>query len=729
MDWQAEWIWAKSHSRTSNFYMYARKEFSVESVTSASIHVTCSSEYKLYVNGRYVGRGPGPCHPALQYYDSYDLKRYIRRGGNVIGVLCYNHGVAPGGLFVQVEMTNRSGEQHTVVTDETWKVTPASDWDFDSVRMSPMAGFQEVYDSRRKPVGWNVVGFDDTNWDEPEVLGKVGIEPWPELVPRQIPHLREWEVFAEVSRRPEKRVVIDFGRDVVGFLTIRISDGGCGVIDIGYCESLDGPHDISQTDRLILHGGRQEWQTFGRRTFRYVQLSFVELEQPVLLESVSVQCIGYPVEQVSSFECSDELLNDIWRTGVYKLSVSMQDDYEDCPLTAHPQNMCDLRIAALMNYYCFDDRALVAKALSEHVWCRREDSPPDFNLAWVVILHDYYLYTGDSDLVKRLYSNVRLFIDQDSVNKLDEVASHNAYYYQALRDASKLAASLGENDDALRWHARAGEVFRAFNARFWRDDIGLYADRNLDGKPSDTMSVHTNALAIAFGLIHAEPCSRIAQLLNPDSVTSVFRDFSPETQASESPYQDFYVLQALAKLNMTDEALRLVRSNWSEMMKTGASTYFLPAEILGVKPSMPESDVVVIQPRVGDLRWAKGGIAMGAQLVEVEWHAERSHFRIEINAPGGFIVALPIGLFDAPVIEEIDLSPETPERRARKTYGWGNVIWRSGKERDPYLDWLKTQEVEPPEHYKAKNRCSAEDDYLWVREGSYVHVRYDIREA
>ena len=120
---------------------------------------------------------------------------------------------------------------------------------------------------------------------------------------------------------------------------------------------------------------------------------------------------------------------------------------------------------------------------------------------------------------------------------------------------------------------------------------------------------------------------------------------------------------------------------------------------------------------------------MRSRNVNVEWHAEPGHFSIEIDAPGGFIAALPIGGFANPQIEEIDLTPETPERRARKTYGWGSVVWRDGEERDPYIDWLAAQDEPPPSSYARRQRLSSQERYIWVSEPVSIHVKYDITDA
>ncbi len=787
IDWRAKWIWAREHLDTPNLYLYARREFEADGVSAAALRVACSGGYKLHINGRCLGRGAGQL--ASRTYDEYDVTHVIRRGRNVVAVLCHSQcAVSPGGLLLQLEAANGNGGSFVLGTDDTWKVKPADDWDSGSARMSPAMGFQEVYDSRRKPVGWNVVGFDDSEWQAPEIIGEAGVEPWPDLAPREIPRLREREAYPDcliscgtveavndasldvatrMSREPrttstdavryansvlcsspEAAVIspgqptymaIDFGKEVVGFPTLRIRDGGQGIIDIGCSEALDGHGDVDptrqgilQADRLILHGGRQEWQTFGRRAFRYVQLTFRDLSKPLHIESVSVSAVGYPADLVSTFECSDDLLNRIWRAGVYTLSLCMQEDYESGPLVGQASHPADIRLQALMNYYSFFDTKLVAKALKR---------PPETGaLAWAALLYDYYQHTGDRALVERLYPTVRSIATAHE--ECDSVA-RGALHYRALRDAAKLASAVGEVEDSVAFHDRAERVFGLFNECFWDDEASAYVDGGSDGRAG----LQANAMAVVVGLADTHRSELIASLLK----SSTLDRWAGELTSG------FDVLQAMARLGLDTEALDFVRSIWGGMLQRGATTWwetfdpgwpegavspdglcrgssgaptwFLPAEVLGVKPSMPESSVVVVQPRVGDLEWAKGRIAVHGQVVEVEWRREPDSFTMNINAPEGFIAALPVRGFTNPRIEELDMSPDTPDRRARKTYGWGNVIWHSGEEHDPYLDWLYSQDEEPPEHYVSRSRCSYEGDYIWVRECIYTQVRYQITES
>ncbi|MFQ3550248.1 MAG: family 78 glycoside hydrolase catalytic domain, partial [Armatimonadota bacterium] len=595
----------------------------------------------------------------------------------------------------------------------------------------------------------------------------------------------------------ESFIVLDFGKEVVGFPVIIVRDGGECTIDIGYSETLDRKgdvypirQDILQADRVIMRGGRREWQCFGRRAFRYMQLTFRDLKTPIDIESVSITNIGYPVEQVSSFECSDELLNKIWNKGLDTLKICMQDAYEDCPLREHAQYPGDARVQALMNYYCFNDKKLAEKALTQFVQRQREDglfnavAPsstnhilPDYNLVWVIMLHDYYLYTNGLVLVEKLYDNMKLlldnwiltqaadnglltyepnpdvpfwewwlFIDHMPLDKHGEVAAYNAFYYQALKDASKLAKAVGNSEDAVKWHERAESVKAEYNKRFWNDEKGAYIDCFANNKQSEVVSIQTNTLSVVFGLTDINKNNQIRELIKKDCFDV----------KSSGPYFDFYVLQCMNLLGLIDESIDHIKRMWGEMLNRGASTwwetfdpnwpedvicdaslchawssaptYYLPAEILGIRPLLPERDEVFIQPKPSYINVAKGTIHMKGQNVDINWVNNPASFTIEINAPAGFSIALPIYNFKNPIIEEIDLLLDDKKVKTRKNYGWGNIIWKDNQERDPYRDWLKDQESDLPEGYIYKTRCSINNGYLFIQNPISTYVRYNIYE-
>ncbi|MDD2629651.1 MAG: hypothetical protein PHV61_05720, partial [Limnochordia bacterium] len=93
--WQAEWIWDAYRRETPNTLLFFKKVVDLPAeVQSASIQISCSGSYKLYINSTYIGRGPYPADPAWQSYDSYELDATpFVPGVNLITVKAYNYGV------------------------------------------------------------------------------------------------------------------------------------------------------------------------------------------------------------------------------------------------------------------------------------------------------------------------------------------------------------------------------------------------------------------------------------------------------------------------------------------------------------------------------------------------------------------------------------------------------------------------------------------------------------
>ena len=81
MNWKACWIWHPPTANMDNFYMCARRKFTVKkTVTRAKICCSADHAYKLYVNGKFIGRGPSPADAAWYYYDEYDVTKHLAKG-------------------------------------------------------------------------------------------------------------------------------------------------------------------------------------------------------------------------------------------------------------------------------------------------------------------------------------------------------------------------------------------------------------------------------------------------------------------------------------------------------------------------------------------------------------------------------------------------------------------------------------------------------------------------
>ena len=917
-EWKSRWIWCDGPERPRNFYLALRKEIRVSGpITEARCRCVADSRYKLFVNRRFVGRGPARSDPRWQSYDQYDLKPFLQPGRNVIAAIVHHYGeptfsyvLGRGGFLFEGEIGTDPGKTVEVLSDRYWKVKPLESWDDRTPRIDIQLGFTEVYDGRKEPHGWMEPDFDDGAWAHATVIGKVGMEPWPALVPRDIPPLMEelrspaavvdmgrcapalddeafhidfgrritpnrdavayaatyvysaqrtevvlhagsedgikiwlngakvldhhihrrsapdqeqvdvvleagwngilikvdqsvgeWDCYfhleggkdlvysaeksldgvdckwrmigpfdnemigdecigfetpyppergidfdatyegkagavrwnqydsvaermtgdrlissQEVSHSPltthhspmslplrvdewsedgDAYLVLDFGQEVVGYPRIEVEAPAGTMVDMGYSELLEEgrvcPHrnGVRYADRYIARNGRQVFETFGMRGFRYMMLTFRGTEGPVWVHDVGVNFSTYPVAHRGAFECSDERLNTIWEVGRTTVQLCMHDAYEDCPWREQAQWWGDARVEALVNYYAFGDAKLMARGLRQIAQSQRADGLtqgmvpgggrawwlPGFSLIWVISLWEYVLYTGDENLVHELYPNVRrllswfdrqngdrglleevpgwIFTDWTDLDSGGEIAALNALYVGALEAASELSNLLRDEASAAKYKGRAHAVRTDFTLYLWSEEKGVYTD----GVGSERVSQHVNVLAALYDIAGEEKRDGIFQ--------TIFEDESDVVQIG-SPYFMFYALDALHHSDRGDQAIEIIRKRWGAMLDAGATTwwerfspedswchgwsagptYFLSAEILGVKPKAPGFRRFEVKPRIGDLTdallnrtvhltWAKGIVPTVRGDIPVSWKRDEETFHLKVALPKG----------------------------------------------------------------------------------------------
>ena len=96
---------------------------------SAVLDITADSRYKVWINGRFVARGPARCYPQHQAVDRLDVASYLRAGQNLIAVLVYQPGyshfsyVHRGTAGLLAHLT--ADKETILVTDPAWRVRRA----------------------------------------------------------------------------------------------------------------------------------------------------------------------------------------------------------------------------------------------------------------------------------------------------------------------------------------------------------------------------------------------------------------------------------------------------------------------------------------------------------------------------------------------------------------------------------------------------------------------------
>jgi alpha-L-rhamnosidase len=684
--WTGQWIWMKGDAYPVNFFLMARRGIDLKGIPStARLHITAADRYLLYVNGRYLGRGPARSDPRWTSYDTYDVTSHLRERNNTIAVLAYHYGIsvnyardARAGLFVQMELTKADGSREIVGTDTRWHVRQALGWKQEAEQVNSTLGFTEVYNANLDPPDWASPKFDDSGWEHAIEIPQQRI-PWSYLEPRQTPLMRETEIFparvvrageaaelprtmfketdipgrlmaepayslqyARISdadavlrndgraaafvsspfRRGESQekgdrspfLIVDFGRPVFGFPRIQMEGPENAVVDITYGPDLGAgrvrplSQGVRYGDRYVTRAGKQVWQVFEYKQFRYLQIQVRNATTPVLVDSISLVSYDYPAAIKGSFECSDPVLTRLWKAGVDTTYLHMEDVLicdavrERLPWTgdgAHGLHgiysaFGDLAITdwffrlisrgqladgMLRMTYPGGETPLGGRGKPGGIVFENPVTIPQFALFYGLFVGEHYEYFGKRQLIEELYpvlDRLMAWFDRHSDetgllyslpnwNFTDWVTTEmrganletNAMYYKVLREMANMAEVLGRTGDAAKWGERAGKVREAIRRLHWNPARGLYVDSVIDGRQSPTITELSNGMALLFDLATPEQARLI---------TSRLAD--PKTQMSRAtPLYFYYVVEGLIKVGASEIALQQVRERYEPMMR------------------------------------------------------------------------------------------------------------------------------------------------------------------
>jgi len=383
---QSSVIWSPAAPMGKQVYAVFRKTFDLkEQPHSATARIFADSRYMLWINGKYVNRGPCRFDPKGPEYDMLDVAGLLQSGKNIIAVVVhhYHDGKAQDngdsfcgrimrhapGLAISLEI-NDAGSGKSLGTDATWRVSTQNRFGSSPISWTSIP---DNIDSRRDSGDWAAVEFDDAAWEKAvPVDGK----QWGPLRARRIPLLRETDVRPlrviqrlSSGKSPENlvgkpelektlpielatgdQIVIDAGRFVQAYSEIDLEASAGSSLEISYAQTFvssgNKPAGMGcDPNRYLAKQGRQTYvsgDTFGckymaiRCTSGKVRLLGVRLVNRV-----------YPFDVVGKFTCNDPLLNHIWQLGVNTIQTCSEDAYVDCAVRERTEWLAD---AVMVSY-------------------------------------------------------------------------------------------------------------------------------------------------------------------------------------------------------------------------------------------------------------------------------------------------------------------------------------------------------------------------------------------
>ncbi len=449
-DWQASWITIDRTDRDP--LPIFRKPFAVDpnkTVANATVHICGLGHYELHLNGQKVGDrfiDPGWTNYRKScLYSSYDLTDRLGPGENVFGVLLGNgmHNV-PGGRYVkfqgsfglpkliaQLHVRYTDGSEQRICTDASWRGT------LGPITFSCVYGGEDV-DERREQPGWGKPGFDEAQGDWQSA--KVVDGPGGTLVDQEAPPVVVAQTLRPESlkRLPDGRYIADFGYNFSGRPRVVLQGKAGQTATVKTAEIVDrvwGGHSYTTTLRgegneLLL----PKFTYFGFQ-FLYIEgavreedRTAADAEKPTLV-SVEADLTTSSAERIGSFECSDELFNEIDAMIDRSVRSNLQSVLTDCP---HREKLGWLEVPHLMGPAIlsrYDVHNLYRKTCRDMSESQLENGhvpdiapeytrfsqgffeSPEWGSACVQIPWLLYRYYDDTDILRRSYPTMKRYAE------------------------------------------------------------------------------------------------------------------------------------------------------------------------------------------------------------------------------------------------------------------------------------------------------------------------------
>jgi alpha-L-rhamnosidase len=640
-----------------------RKEFQApKSVRRATLYATALGIYELHLNGRRIGDAwfaPGwTDYHQRAYYWTYDVTSMLERGTNALGAWVadgwysgyigfglltgigtehigrYTYGKTPS-FLAQLEIEFTDGTHQTIVTDPSWKVTgngPIQEADF-------LMG--EKYDARQETPGWTRPGFDDSKWDQAipaadngsvkatfyefqnpppgkpvKIEGRevdLGFKRPAELQAFPGEPVRALEQIKPVAITEPKpgTYIFNLGQNFAGVIRLRVPPGGKAgdQIQLRYGEMLypDGRlmtenlRKARAQDFYILKGdppGETYTPRFTFHGFQYVEISGLPGKPD--LDAVTGLALHSDTPPAGAFECSDPVVNQLYRNIVWTQRANFLDLPTDCPQRDERFGWTgDAQIYVRAATYNADVAAFYTKWIRELMESQRPSGvfpgyAPypfqhgwDFGTAWcdagVICPWTIYHVYGDRRIIERCWGPMVKFLDWRQKTSRDHLGVvhgndwgdwlslggktpldyiDTVYFAYTAHLMAEMAKAIGKTTEAAHYTRLFDQIREAFQKKYLKADGSLTVD---------TQTAYV--LALYMDLVPDKARNKVGEIL----AEKILAKAGPENSGIATGFLGTRpLLPVLSAVGRNDLAVRLIQSrkfpSWGYEVEQGATT-------------------------------------------------------------------------------------------------------------------------------------------------------------
>ncbi|RYN99241.1 hypothetical protein AA0120_g2046 [Alternaria tenuissima] len=337
----------------------------------------------------------------------------------------------------------------------------------------------------------------------------------------------------------------------------------------------------------------------------------------------------------------------------------------------------------------------------------------DYQDLFLAGIGHYYRYTGDSDGLKPYWSQIKrlatarlAFIDPSSglIGGSPEIPSPFSFLGPAngtattglfaymLNEIAPLALAIGDEETSTSYSQTASKLREALNRELWNDQLGTYSLSTTD---RGNFSLTGIAWAILSGTANVTQAASSIAKLEELRFAVGYKTVSSDLETDDyqlAPNPSGFLLEALFKarrdlgVDSTSAITHLLDNLWGSMVKnndyySGASweyvkpdgspgidlftslahpwgaapTYVLPEYLLGVVPSSPGYEMVVITPMIGFLNQSEvnGRVPTPNGPIKVGWTLTGTKVVMTVAIPSGTTATLQLPAGAAVVGEDL----------------------------------------------------------------------------
>ncbi|XCF05449.1 alpha-L-rhamnosidase [Tamlana crocina] len=694
---------------------YFRKELEFDkTIKNAQAYICGLGYYELYLNGKKVGDhvlDPAPSNYDKQaYYVHYDITETLQSGKNAFGIILgngfYGQNISwkrdpeserdlaygPPTVKLLVKVAYEDGTETDFYTDGSWKESTGP------IVFNNIYG-GDTYDARYEINGWNTLGYNDSEWgNAKEASPKIT-----NISAQQIPPIKKLKEFhpQRVFKGTDGEWIVDFGQNIAGWVKLNVKEKEGQFIEIITTEALltngndiyqgstgGGANGMPQIYEYICKGdGLESWEPkFSYHGFRYAKIKGVSRKPDA--DMIKAVLVATDIQETGSFECSDELFNNMHSISKWTIVDNIHGIPEDCPhrekcgWLGDAHAFCEY---ALYNYDMYDFYKKYMEDIRTQMRPTKGYNNPeikyqvptmiapgkrtstyakiDWGVATMYLPWYNYKFYGDDAIVKEYYPEMKeltnFYLDfkgengimQDgmgdwcpprwdrrknpSAMECDPIISANAYFYDVLGIMERFAKMNEDADFEAKMKQEKEALKEAFNREFLVEVSGT--------KHKWYQSQTAMVQALQFGMVPDDEIEAVVNGLAYDIVEVKGGHHSTGIHGNR------YIYTVLSKYGKADLAYNILTTpdfpSQTYVMNSGFTTWperqFEWEKMEGPSNSlnhpMHSGFAAYFFESLGGIKSAENEVGYKQIIVDPEFPSAITHTKVSVPSPYGAI--------------------------------------------------------------------------------------------